>query len=124
MLLVKRCLIDSGNCSIYEYLTDNNDIYEVIDRMLSPKNSNIDFNGIIENSNVNVLSLDGFYDVEVENISKLKVSDVQTSYLKNKELMNKEFLDAYGKVYVFLIVGSLFISLGVIITVIMIVRGI
>ena len=124
LLLVKRCLIDSGNCSIYEYLTDNNDIYEVIDRMLSPKNSNIDFNGIIENSNVNVLSLDGFYDVEVENISKLKVSDVQTSYLKNKELMNKEFLDAYGKVYVFLIVGSLFISLGVIITVIMIVRGI
>lgn len=124
LLLVKRCLIDNNNCSVDDYINDNNEIYEIIDRMLSSKNGNISFNGIIDNNNVNIITLDGFYDIDVENINKLSIEDVKISYLNNKELMNKEFLDAYGKVYIFLIIGSLFISLGVIITIIMIIRGI
>ena len=38
--------------------------------------------------------------------------------------ITKEFLDSYGKVYIFLIMGSLLICLGVIISLIFTVRGI
>ena len=125
LLLVQRALIDNFiNCNIEEYYNDNDDIYGIVDRMLRYKKNNVPFDSVIDNNSVNVVTLDGFYDVAVENINKLTVNEKDLPFINNKEQMNREFLDAYGKVYVFLIFGSLSISLGVIITIIMIIRGI
>ena len=124
LLLVKRSLIDDQKSSIDEYLNDESDIYEIVDGILSSKNGSIDFDGIIGNDDIMVVSLDNFYNVSVDNINKLSIDDTQLSSVEKREKMNKEFMDAYGNVYIFLIFGSLLISLGVIITIIMIIRGI
>lgn len=124
LLLVKRSLIDDQKSTIDEYLNDSSDVYEITDRILSSKNGSIDFDGVIDNDNIMVISLDNFYNVSVDNINKLSIDDTQLSSVEKREKMNKEFMDAYGNVYIFLIFGSLLISLGVIITIIMIIRGI
>ena len=124
LLLVKRSLIDDQKSTIDEYLNDSSDVYEIVDRILSSKNGSIDFDGTIDNDNIIVVSFDNFYNVAVDNINKLSIDDTQLSYVEKREKVNKEFMDVYGNVYIFLIFGSLLISLGVIITIIMVIRGI
>ena len=126
LMLVKRNCINCFNNNIEEYLNLDGDLYDVVDGILSSKNGNIIFSGSIESQNIEVLSLDGYYDVAIENINRLMINDKEEDlpYKNRKEVMNREFLNAYGKVYIFLVFGSLFISLGVIITIIMVIRGI
>ena len=93
---------------------------------MSSKNGNVVFDGTIAAQNIEILSLDNYYDIDVKNISIITVDDNDDNlpYKNRNEYLNKEFLDAYGNVYIFLIIGSIFISLGVIITIIMVIRGI
>lgn len=126
LMLVKRSFISFSSNNIGEYLNSNEDLYEIVDGILSSKNGNIVFDGTIEPQNIEVVSLENFYDIDVKNINRITINDKDEDlpYKNRKEIMNREFLDAYGKVYIFLVFGSLFISLGVIITIIMIIRGI
>ena len=126
LMLVKKNYINYPSNNIEEYLSAEGDLYEVVDGILSSKNGNIVFDGSIESQNIEILSLDGYYDIAVENINRLTIKDKDDDllYKNRKEVINREFLDAYGKVYIFLVFGSLFISLGVIITIIMVIRGI
>ena len=126
LMVVKRNLINNSNNNIEEYLNDDGDLYDIVDGILSSKNGSVIFDGTIEAQNIEILSLDNYYDVDVKNISILTVDDNDDNlpYKNRNEYLNKEFLDAYGNVYIFLIIGSIFISLGVIITIIMVIRGI
>ena len=126
LIVVKRSLISNSNNNIEEYLNDNGDLYDIVDGILSSKNGNVVFDGTIAAQNIEILSLDNYYDIDVKNISIITVDDNDDNlpYKNRNEYLNKEFLDAYGNVYIFLIIGSIFISLGVIITIIMVIRGI
>ena len=125
-MLVKRSFISFSSNNIGEYLNSNEDLYEIVDGILSSKSGNIVFDGTIGPQNIEVVSLENFYDIDVKNINRITINDKDEDlpYKNRKEIMNREFLDAYGKVYIFLVFGSLFISLGVIITIIMVIRGI
>lgn len=123
LLVVKRCLINDNFNSLDEYLNDDEDIYDIVDRILSPKNGNIVFNGVINSDDIVILSLDSFYEKKKME-DEIVINENDLPYKYNKEIINRDFLDAYGNVYIFLIFGSLFISLGVIATIIMVIRGI
>ena len=124
LLLVKRSRISNDYKSkIEDFLNDKSDIYEIIDRMLNSKYANVSFDGVINSDDVVIASFDNFYS-EKEEIKKSKEIDKNIDKMMKSSLENKEFLDSYGKVYIFLIIGSLLICLGVIISLIFTVRGI
>lgn len=126
LMLVKRDFISFSNNNVNEYLNSSDDLYEIVDGILSSKIGSIVFDGTIESQNIEVISLENFYDIDVKNINRITINDKDEEllYKNRREVMNREFLDAYGNVYIFLVFGALFISLGVIITIIMIIRGI
>lgn len=121
LLFVKRDVVDQDiNVSLDEYLKDDVDLYESIERMLNPKYGSVSYNGIIGSKNVVVYLIDDYYNDEV--LEKVDVLDDGKSD-NNYEIINKEFMDAYGSVYIYLLVGACLISLGVIISIIMVMGG-
>lgn len=114
LLLVKRDIVFSKNVNLDDYLKDKKDIYEVVDRMLSSKYNNLEYDKYISNDNFEIIELDSYYDVD-EDIDKKEEKFI------NK--INSDNTSNSGNVSIFIILGSLFISLGVIITIISILRG-
>ena len=90
--------------------------------MLNPKYTNISFDGVINSSDVEIVSFDNFYSIK--EIKQEKDEEIKSEINQKVFRENQEFLDSYGKVYIFLIVGSFLVSLGVIISLILILRGI
>lgn len=121
LLLVKRKLIEDNSSKIDDYITDDSDIYAIVDRMLNPKYTNVTFDGMLSSNDIIVVSLENFFDGYS---LKEEKEDLKIDSKMNMSLDNKEFLDSYGKVYIFLILGSLLISLGVIVSLIFTLRGI
>ena len=114
LLLVKRDIVFSKNVNLDDYLRDKKDIYEVVDRMLSSKYNNLEYDKYISKDNFEIIELDSYYDVD-EDIDKKEEKVI------NK--INSDNTSNSGNVSIFIILGSLFISLGVIITIISILRG-
>lgn len=125
LLMVKRGLIDDSNTSLSDFIDDKSDVYDVVDRLLSAKNTKVGFNDVIDSNNLIIVSLENYYSNN-DNCNDYQIVIEKDSLpLKNDKLIrNRELLNTYGKVYIFLIIGSIFITLGVIITIIMIIRGI
>lgn len=124
LLLVKRNRISSEYKSkIEDFLNDKSDVYEIVDRMLNSKYANVAFDGVINAEDILIASFDNFYSKK-EKVEKPKEIDQNIDKMMKVSLENQEFLDSYGKVYIFLIISSLLISLGVIISLIFTVRGI
>lgn len=120
LLLVKRNIIFSKDAKEDDFLKDKNDIYEVVDRMLNSKYNNLECNKFISKDDFIVLELDTYYDKDKE---KKKVEELEEKYKKKEKEVNDDFFNKYGNVSLFLLLGSLFISLGVIIMIINILRG-
>ena len=120
LLLVKRSDIFSKDAREEDFLRDSNDIYEVIDRMLSPKYNNLEHNKFISKDDLKILVLDSYIDLEEE---KKKIQKEEEKLRKKEKEVNDDFNNKYGSVSLFLLLGALFISLGVIIMVISILRG-
>lgn len=120
LLLVKRNLIFSKDAKEEDFLKDDNDIYEVIDRMLSPKYNNLEHNKFISKEEYKLLELSPYIDTEEE---KRKIQKEEEKINKKEKEVNEDFLNKYGNVSLFLLLGSLFISLGVIFMIINILRG-
>lgn len=114
LLLIKRRIFSDKIIDIENYLNDKSDIYDIVDRLLSSKVGNISSNLIIPKNNLIVLNFD------ISNISKRIDEDSENLNI----IKNKKFLDVYGKASIFIILGSLLISLGVIIMIFMVLRGI
>jgi mitogen-activated protein kinase kinase 1 len=70
-------------------------------------------------SDIQVIMVPDYYEQMSE--VKLKVKDEESLPLENN--IGKEFLNAYGNVSILLILGSLFVSLGVILSIIMTLGG-
>ena len=114
LLFVPRKELCKQDVSLEDYLKDEHSIYEVIDRMLSSKYSNIPCEQVIPKEEIQLLVLSLYDDI----ISKQK--EKEEEYYKE---VGNDFLNKYGDVSIFLLLGSLFISLGVIITIISVLRG-
>ena len=124
LLLVKRSrILQNENVKLKDFLDDDSDIYEIIDRILCPKRNNVAFNDILYSNEYYILSLsDSVNEVEKEEIVEINNNDIVNAY-EDKRRINSAFLNQYGKISILLILGSLFISFGVIITVFLIVWG-
>lgn len=120
LLLVKRDIVFSKDAKESDFLKDNNDIYEVIDRMLSPKYNNLEHNKFISKDDFEILELDPYIDSEEE---KKKQEKIEEKYKKREREVSTDFNNKYGSVSLFLLLGAMLISLGVIIMVINILRG-
>lgn len=105
IILVKRDKIKDNISLIDDYINDDNELEEVVDKIFSSKNLDISFDGHLSLSDMIVLKLDLF---------KEKEEVVQS----NEVILNED-----GGVSYLLLISSLFICLGVIITIITLVRG-
>ena len=121
LLLVKRNKFSKRSVSLNEFLNNNSNLVEVVDRLLSSKYNNIYLEEEIKSSDLEILLLDVYYDKVIQNENEVSL-DLEL-YKKKEEEVKKEFLDKYGSVSILLLLGSIFISLGVIITVITLLRG-
>ena len=63
LLLVRRDKVFSKDAKEIDFLNDKNDLYEVIDRMLSPKYNNLEYDEFISKDEFNILELDCYYDI-------------------------------------------------------------
>ena len=121
MMFVKRDVVSFHHISIHDYLEDDSDIYEVVDRLLSSKFSHVSVSKEISKEDITIVSLDPYYEKEEE--SNVLTIEEEVYQYKEKEV-EKEFLNVYGKVSIFLLLGSLLIICGVLLTIYMIVRGV
>jgi len=112
LLLVKRKKIFDKEIKVSEYLKDKKDIYEIVDRMLNSKYSNLEYDKYLSCDDFEIIELDNYYDEEEE---------------KKEEKLVKEELPSVnnkmGGVSILLLLGCLLISLGVIISIFSILGG-
>lgn len=122
LLFVKKSRIQNECCSDFnEYLSDE-DTYEIVDKILSSKNGCIVCNKKLEPDEIFITSFDTFYDKKSNILIESNLDDEYFKYME--EDVGREFLDVYGNASLFIILGSLFISLGVIVSIFMILGGI
>ena len=118
LLLVKRKIIGSKDASLEEFLKDESDIYEIVDRMLNSKNNNISYSNTLSSNDIDIIVLDTYYDSTLE-----KKEKEEKIYSDKEKEVNSDFLNKYGSVSYLLLLGSLFITLGVILTIFKIIGG-
>lgn len=117
LMLLPRNMIDNSS-SYQDYLSDES-LFLIVDKMINTRDEKIKYNGFIESSDILLVELDYF--------KVFKNSDkVDTVYDKTTQIEFDEyaFSNAYGKVSLLVILGSLFITFGVIITIVSLWRGI
>jgi len=89
----------------------------------------ISINKIINNKN-NIIKV--YKKIENKDIEILELYSYKELYIKEKEIVNtnsieyidQKYINAYGKISILILLGSIFITLGVIISIIMLSRGI
>lgn len=123
LLLIKRKHVRSYRSNLDDYLNDESDFDEVIDRMLSSKWGSVSYKDKIDREDIKVINLEGYYDHDESNLNDFSLDDEDEYYRYKEENIGKEFLNVYGKASILIILGSLFISFGVIVTILMVLRG-
>ena len=88
--------------------------------MLSPKYNNLEHNEFISIDNLKILELDPYIDIEEE---KRKIQKEEEKLKKKEKEVTDDFNNKYGSVSLFLLLGAIFISLGVIISILSMLRG-
>lgn len=121
LLLVKRKDVLSKEVPLQDYLDDEHDIYEIVDRLLSSKYNTISCTRSFSPDEILVVSFDSYY--KRKKVERREVSSIRNKSHERERRVEMEFLNVYGNVSILLIVGALFISLGVIITILMILGG-
>lgn len=116
LLFVRRSSISNGSYNINDYYDENGNVFELVDKMLCCKKNSISSSTCLYN-NYGIIN---FSDCFVSNLRDLDISNFDEVQSFNN---NFSFSNAYGKASIFIILGSLLISFGVIITILMILRG-
>ena len=119
LLLIDRQAIPSAPVLLEEYVSSSGNVYDIVDRILSSKYNQLSYGEVILPKNIKLLTLEHFYEKRIVYHFDENVKDIQ----KPKEIINQDYLNAYGNVSLLLIIGSLFISLGVIISILSMLRG-
>ena len=122
LMMVPRVVISEEFISLKDVIEaslEDKDIYETVDRLLSSKHQNIYCNKKIDNNDIIFLNFD--FDLRKEKIEEKK--EIDKKYLEKEKIVEQDFLDGYGKATVFLLIGALFVTLGVLISVILLIKG-
>ncbi len=114
LLAVKRNLFsDKNSVNIDNLINDESiDIYEAVDKILCERNSKIVFNDTLSTDELEIISLEGLWQEEKEEDKNLKKLDIAN-----------DFRNVYGNVSSLILLGSILISLGVIISLILLIGG-
>ena len=116
LMVVKRGLIDKVDLELLDRLLESDDsLYDLTDRILSSKSKAVSCQNLLEKDNYDIFSID--YKDKVMEEKKVEIERLET------DEEPKVLEDISGSVTVLMLLGSLFVSLGVIITVIMLLRG-
>lgn len=111
IMAVKRNLIDDVNSNPKLFDDADESVFDAIDRLLSANNT-ISCDKIINSSLIEMVFIELDNNIE-QNDDKLKEEEILL-----------DFNNTYGKVSLLLLFGSMLISLGVILTIIFVMRGI
>lgn len=114
ILLVPRAII-GGNIPKLETFNNTLELYDVVDNILTAREMNVTYNGVIDSNNLDILS---FYFPMREN--NMNVLIIPNKVEKEEKSPKREPLNTYGVISVLIIAGCLLISLGIIVTVVMI----
>ena len=118
LLCVKRNKFQVPVKSLNYYLNDSRDLYELIDALLSSKNNHIDYQESLKPGEFEIMRLPYPYQEKEETPEK-----IEEEYEKQEQEVSLEFLNVYGNVSYLLLIGSLFVTIGVLISIIMVLRG-
>ena len=117
LLFVKRNKIMSiDQDKLQEYLDSDKSVLSIVERILMPKYNCLSVEQTLRYGEYQMVSLSKFY--------KCCVPDVELEMSSKKGFVPRTLLNSYGIASFLLIAGSLCITLGVIVTIIMILRGI
>lgn len=118
LMIVKRNLIDNVDVSVLDkLLASDENLYELTDRLLCSKCKSISFSNTLRRESYEVFSLD--YKEKVMEEKKIEVKEEK---IEEEHSEQNVMDDISGSVTVLMLLGSLFVSLGVIITVVMMLR--
>lgn len=118
LIMIKRNEIDEVDDSLLNKLLSSDEtLYELVDRLLCSKCKSISFSNALRKDNYDVFSID-YKDRVMEETKVVKKEEI----VEDKDELNV-IDDVSGSVTVLMLLGSLFVSLGVIVTVIMMLRG-
>lgn len=118
LMIVKRNLIDEVDVSLLDkLLASDENLYELVDRLLCSKCKTIGFANTLRKDSYDIFSID--YKDKVMEEKKVEVKEEIIEKQEEQNVME----DVSGSVTVLMLLGSLFVSLGVIVTVIMMLRG-
>ena len=115
MLLVKRDLFELEDVNIDDIINSDLDINEAVDRILTNRYKDIPYNKEISKDDVKVINLDI--------INRLLIEEEKKEEKKEEETTNNNLNDNYGMVSPLILIGSLFIWLGVILSIIKVLGG-
>lgn len=118
LMVVKRNLIDEVDVSLLDkLLASDENLYELVDRLLCSKCKTIGFTNTLRKDNYDIFSID--YKDKVMEEKKIEVKEEIVEEHDEQNVIE----DVSGSVTVLMLLGSLFVSLGVIVTVVMMLRG-
>ena len=115
VLLVKRDLFELEDVNIDDIINSDLDINEAVDRILTNRYKDIPYNKEISKDDVKVINLDI--------INRLLIEEEKKEEKKEEETTNNNLNDNYGMVSPLILIGSLFIWLGVILSIIKVLGG-
>ena len=108
IVAVKRDAIFHKELFLEPFLKDDSPIYDIVDRMLNTKYGVVYTDRKILPEEIMLISLDSYYKKSEEDFNN--TFSVEDEYYEYKEReVNQEFLDAYGKISIFLLIGSILI---------------
>lgn len=114
LLCVPRNKIIEKETPIQHFLNSYEDVFEIVDHILSSKYNNVYMNQILSKEDIHIITCPHYYDREISKDIKEKNDVIH---------LEKEFLSVYGNVSFLLIMGSFFISFGVILMMIQMLGG-
>lgn len=121
LLLVKRDLFNvKSSVNLCNVIKDKSlSTLEAVNRVLMPRNNRVLCNKDLSSDDILFINLDSIKEEEIKEDEK-KAEELRYK----QEMIMMEFQNVYGKVSILLLLGAVLISLGVIITIIMILGGI
>ena len=122
LLMVPRRKLSTRDVSLNEYLEDDGDLFEVVDRLLSSKNNRIPSHQVISKEDIQIITLPNYYE-EKEEKKLVNLPKEEYDFIREKSLLGGNLSNAYGRASVLVLAGSFSISLGVILSILTVLGG-
>ena len=120
MIMIPRKRLGRVEIPVEEFFRDDEDIFEVIDRLLSSKCNSVSSNEYLSKKDFEIVSFPNYYEQKNE---KALIIEPEVEYPNKERRNNRVLSNAYGRASALLLVGSLSISFGVILSILTVLGG-